>query len=158
MPQIDGKQMISLVPSPYPEAGSVAFVLTTDQTAELIAEVHSLTLTVTAPGAVAQSYVFDPAGMANGPVPLAVPEVVDTPQVGQPLSVRPALWALSDSDGTPVRSWQWQSNGVDIPGATSDTFTPGAAEAGMELQVVEALQDQAGQRSAVSAPVQVPVA
>lgn len=51
---------------------------------------------------------------------------------------------LNDADGLGVFSYQWQQNGINIVGATGNTFTPGDAEVGVTLTVVVIYTDGLG--------------
>ncbi|MEY4390548.1 MAG: hypothetical protein RLZZ400_291, partial [Actinomycetota bacterium] len=67
--------------------------------------------------------------------------------VGQTLTASPVT--LAQASATPTISWRWQSNDVntpagfnnwvDIPGATSTTFTPDASLAGKYVRAVESI-------------------
>jgi hypothetical protein len=81
--------------------------------------------------------------------------VTGTPEVGTALTARSALWAHDGAGATPLVDRQWQSDGVDIAGATAESFTPAAEQAGTSLRVVETATDGNGTRSALSAPVTV---
>lgn len=56
--------------------------------------------------------------------------VVGAPQVGVPLVAEGASWKP-----TPTLAYQWYSNGVAIPGATSSTYTPQASDLGATITV-----------------------
>ena len=51
---------------------------------------------------------------------------------------------LSDADGLGIISYQWQRDGVDIAGATSDTYTLGDSDVGSEITVVASYTDGFG--------------
>lgn len=82
----------------------------------------------------------------------APPTITGTPQVGVQLSATTGTWSTSASS----YSFQWQDSAGPIPGATSSTFTPSAAQLGRPLQVtVTASRD--GYRTAQSVSVATPV-
>jgi len=58
------------------------------------------------------------------------PVVVGAPQVGVPLVAQGATWRP-----TPAVTYQWFSDGVAIPGATSATYTPQASDLGATITV-----------------------
>lgn len=51
----------------------------------------------------------------------------------------------------PVRTWQWQRNGVDISGATSSTYTLVTADVGTTIRVRQTETNSQGSASATSA-------
>lgn len=59
------------------------------------------------------------------------PAVSGTAQVGMTLTATPGAWTPSGASFT----YQWLADGSRIPGATSATFTPGAAQTGTRLSV-----------------------
>ncbi len=59
-----------------------------------------------------------------------VPTITGTPKVGVELTVVPGTW----DDGTEL-TYQWLAGGSAISGATSETFTPGVAQAGAVITV-----------------------
>ncbi|MEB4614502.1 excalibur calcium-binding domain-containing protein, partial [Leucobacter sp. M11] len=61
----------------------------------------------------------------------ATPIITGTPRVGQPLKATAGTWAPA---GT-ATSAQWLRNGVAIPGATTLSYTPSAADATAKLTV-----------------------
>lgn len=59
-------------------------------------------------------------GPSNSPpVITGVPTISGTPEVGNTLTASPASVTGTP---TPVRTWQWIRNGLDIPGATTSTY------------------------------------
>lgn len=75
------------------------------------------------------------SGEAQGPeapVNTAPPTITGTPVVGKTLTAHPGEWDTPDLTYT----YQWQSDGMDIPGATGATFTPRKADGGSTLTVV----------------------
>ncbi|KZE42768.1 hypothetical protein AVW09_09010 [Microbacterium sp. T32] len=70
-------------------------------------------------------------GCAADVITPGTPAIEGTPRVGGALTANPGTWAPE-----PIQlSYQWRANGVDIDGATSATFTPGAAQVGTKLTV-----------------------
>jgi surface antigen len=53
----------------------------------------------------------------------AAPAISGTAQVGRPLTATPGTWSPAATFG-----YQWLADGVPVPGATSTTFTPSAAQ------------------------------
>jgi Ca2+-binding RTX toxin-like protein len=80
--------------------------------------------------------------------PTGAPAIDDTtPTIGQVLTA--SAGTLADADGLGALSFQWESsaNGVtwsNITGATAATFTPGAAQLGLQLRVVASYTDLGG--------------
>jgi carboxymethylenebutenolidase len=60
---------------------------------------------------------------------------------------------LSDADGLGTFSYQWQSNGVAIIGATNSTYTLGDADVGQTIKVVVSYTDGHGTAEDVGAKV-----
>ncbi|MGG5885848.1 beta strand repeat-containing protein [Falsiroseomonas sp. HC035] len=56
---------------------------------------------------------------------------------------------LVDPDGLGTVSYQWQSNGADIAGATGDTFTLGQVQVGTVITVVASYTDGSGRAESV---------
>lgn len=68
----------------------------------------------------------------GAPVNLEPPTISGTPQVGKKLTADPGTW---DTEGLEF-TYQWQANGVDIPGATSASYRVKAADQGAAIAVV----------------------
>ncbi|TFD11145.1 serine protease [Cryobacterium sp. TMT1-2-2] len=68
----------------------------------------------------------------QAPVNTVAPSISGTPEIGSVLTADPGQWNVEGL----TFGYQWQSNGVDITGATSATFTPTKALAGTTLTVV----------------------
>jgi lysozyme len=103
----------------------------------------------------------DPAPFTIAVYPTGVPSVstaptvVGTPQVGAKLAGVPGTW----SGGKPVTfTYQWQScdaagfTCAPIPGATLETYTPGAADVGHALVLSVSAESDAGAAVASSPP------
>ncbi len=90
---------------------------------------------------------------ATTPVIAGVPTITGTPANGQVLTANPA-----PVTGAPVitRTWQWHRNGVDIPGATSATYTVVTADVSAFLSVTQIETNGFGFDFAVSTTVLVP--
>ena len=78
-----------------------------------------------------------PIGVAAAsppPVNTVPPSIAGTDPyfVGSTLTVTPGTWTNS-----PVLTYQWRSNGTDIPGATSTTYVIGNAYQGTTIDVLE---------------------
>jgi Ca2+-binding RTX toxin-like protein len=57
---------------------------------------------------------------------------------------------LADEDGLGTISYQWQRDGVDIDGATGETYTLGQADVGAEITVVASYTDAQGTDESVT--------
>jgi subtilisin family serine protease len=89
----------------------------------------------------------------DAPVNTAPPTISGTPQVGEKLTATPGEW---DTEGL-VFAYQWQADGVDIPGATTATYTVKKADQGKTLTVVvTATAEGLAPATASSAGVVVP--
>lgn len=73
---------------------------------------------------------LSPSVVAGTLVARGTPVVVGEPQVGVPLVASGATWSP-----TPSVDYQWYSNGVAIPGATSQTYTPQPSDLGATITV-----------------------
>ncbi|WP_241983943.1 S8 family serine peptidase [Cryobacterium luteum] len=71
-------------------------------------------------------------GETDAPVNTVAPSISGTPEIGSLLTADPGQW---NTDGLAF-GYQWQSDSVDISGATSANFTPTRALAGTTLTVV----------------------
>ena len=79
----------------------------------------------------------------SDPTFTGTPTISGSAAVGSLLSV--SNTATSDADGdTTTLGYQWQSNGVDIVGATSATFTPTADQAHTSITVIVTADDGNG--------------
>ncbi len=83
--------------------------------------------------------VFTVVSVATGdapepgaPVNTVPPAISGTPEVGKKLTVTPGEW---DTEGLAF-AYQWQADGVDIPGAASATYKVKPADQGKALTVV----------------------
>lgn len=65
------------------------------------------------------------------PTNTTLPTITGTAQVGQVLTASPGVWT-----GSPDITYQWQSGGANIPGATGKTFTVPSGQLGNVLRVV----------------------
>lgn len=79
------------------------------------------------------SVTTDPtAPVAGGFQLTSAPTISGIPTVGKPLTATPGTW-----DPTPAATtYQWRSDGVEIPDATGAAYTPTAADVGRFLSVV----------------------
>ena len=82
------------------------------------------------------------------PVNLFVPALSGTPAVGQTLNCSPGSWSASP---TPTFSYQWQSDGAPIAGATNSTHVVQAADQNRTLSCEVTATNSAGHTSAASA-------
>ena len=116
--------------------------------------------TVTLSGTVAEAGVAGPAPVTltivdddepvttNTPA-TGAPSISGTARVGQTLTAGPGTIADADGLSGALYSWQWirvETDGTekDIPGATSDTYTPVAADVGRRQRVRASFTDDAG--------------
>ena len=83
------------------------------------------------------------AQAANSPATEA-PAVTGAARVGETLTVDTSGIADVDGLSNAVYSYQWQADGADIPGATSDTYTMAEADEGKAVSVTVTFTDDAG--------------
>ena len=90
--------------------------------------------------------------------PTGAPTITGTAQVGETLTASTA--GIGDADGLDdaVFSYQWLGNDADISGATGQTYTPGAADAGKTLKVRVAFTDGGGTAETLTSAATGPVA
>lgn len=69
-------------------------------------------------------------GLSPAPTPITAPSIPTTGKVGAALTVTHGTWTE-----TPTFTYQWQRDGVAIPGARAASYTPTAADAGRALTV-----------------------
>ncbi len=87
------------------------------------------------------------------PINTSPPTITGTPQVGKNLIANPGEWDVADLAFT----YQWQVDGVDIPGATAVKYRVTSADQGKQLTVVvTATKGDLPPGTAVSAAVTVP--
>src|SRR6266508_5871514 len=99
--------------------------------------------------------------LATAPVNQALPTISGTPQEGKPLSAAAGTW----SGTAPISyAYQWQrcdaagGGCVQLPSATTTTYTPTGAEVGSTLRVVVTASNSAGSSGAGSEPTPLVVA
>ncbi|MBE9032735.1 DUF4347 domain-containing protein [filamentous cyanobacterium LEGE 11480] len=63
---------------------------------------------------------------------------------------------LADADGLGTITYQWQADGVDIPGATSETFTLGQDQVDKTITVVASYIDALGANESVTSSTSIP--
>jgi len=80
-------------------------------------------------------------------LPTGTVTIIGTPSVGITLS---AANTLADVDGLGTISYQWQADGVDIPGGTGRSFTLTDAQAGKKITVVVSYSDAQGGAESVA--------
>lgn len=83
----------------------------------------------------------------SAPVNTVAPVVSGTAQVGQTLTVTPGTWTGLP---TPVFTYQWQANGVNIGGATGTTYVPIVGQIGQPIRCVVTATNASGAVSANS--------
>jgi len=156
MATIEAKRVLGLVGGNLLlGAQGLRFIITAGRRLALSARDEVLSFAVSSPSGYAGSYVLLPTTVASGPVALTLPAIEGTPTVGQTLSVRPALWVHDGARPDPVQSWQWRRDGVDIAGATGIDYAVAAADAGKQIEVVETLAAETGDKTLATAPVAI---
>ncbi|ARE42524.1 hypothetical protein RGUI_4207 (plasmid) [Rhodovulum sp. P5] len=100
------------------------------------------------------TYIVDVALLEAGPVALVPPVIVESATPGTLTSVA-GLWARSGPAPTLAR--QWLRDGVEIDGATDESFVTGTEDAGKSLQLRETVTDSNGSAEAVSNALLGPV-
>jgi Ca2+-binding RTX toxin-like protein len=90
--------------------------------------------------------VSDVTGAPVNHAPSGAVTIDGTAVEGQVLS---ASHTLDDADGLGTVSYQWQAGGVDIAGATGDSFTLTAAQVGKPITVVASYTDGGGAQESV---------
>ena len=94
---------------------------------------------------------------ANSP-PTGAPSISGTAQVGETLTVDTS--GIDDADGMSgaVFSYQWIADGVDIAGATSDTYTPVEADLDKAVKVRVIFNDDDNNEETLTSPATAAVA
>ena len=94
------------------------------------------------------------APILNAPVNVTPPIVTGTTNVGDTLTATPGTWT-----GTaPIAySYQWDRDGVDIPGATGLTHVIEILDEGTILQIKEIANNAAGSEFQYSFPIEIPI-
>lgn len=82
---------------------------------------------------------------AAAPINTTLPAIAGLPKVGVVLTALHGVWT-----GAPTYSYQWKKAGVDIVGATAQTYTPVVGDIGGTLTVVVTGTNAAGNASATS--------
>lgn len=90
-------------------------------------------------------------GRVRSPKNLIAPSISGTPQDGQTLTTNPGQWSHAGSNIS--YSYQWQADGVNIPGATDDTYLLTTGEVGAMITVIVTASSGAHSDSASSAAV-----
>lgn len=87
------------------------------------------------------------------PINTSPPTITGTPQVGHRLTANPGTWDVTGL----TFAYQWQADGVNIPGATAQKYRVAATDQGKQLTVVvTATKGSLPPGTAVSAAVSVP--
>ncbi|MEP0964060.1 MAG: hypothetical protein ABJG75_19890, partial [Roseobacter sp.] len=105
---------------------------------------------VVSPSAYKCLYGIQSDNLPDGPINMVAAQIVQDPESEMLSIALQGLWAHDELGTMPVFTYNWQRNGVDIPGATGTRYMPVAADAGQTLQVVETTTDSNGARSQVS--------
>ena len=94
----------------------------------------------------------------NAPAQTAPPSVAgSTPVTGSTLQANPGAWSAPAGAGPVGYAYRWQAcqatltSCTDVPGATGQSFTPGAAQVGRPLRVLVSASDRDGRSEAASA-------
>jgi hypothetical protein len=123
---------------------------------------HRLRVEETASNAAGSSSPAESA--ASGPIVPAIPEntapptIAGTSKPGETLSAVAGSWT-NEPTGITYQWYRCNSSGAEclaIPGATSQTYTPQAADAGHALKVVETASNEGGSSPAEAAATFVP--
>ncbi len=139
-------------PPPPPPPSSVTI---TDLAGNLVELAETITdLSILAPPVYAGSYTLAAGSLLSAPVSLRTPEVSFD---GTAITLsQPGLWAYLATGTVPELSYQWQRGGVDIPGATAQTYVIGPADFDQSLQLVETAQSSVGTVQVISAALTMP--
>lgn len=100
----------------------------------------------TPPGLLADAVTPTPAA----PVNVAIPIIFGSPIVGLTIVTTNGSWT---GFPTPVFTYQWKRDGVDIVGATSSSYVVQAADVGEDITVTVTATNSEGSASATSDPV-----
>jgi len=84
-------------------------------------------------------------GAASAPANSVLPAISGVAQVGQVLTAWPGVWT-----NAPSFSYVWKNEGVAIPGATENTYTPVTGDVGDSITVTITGSNSAGNASATS--------
>lgn len=95
------------------------------------------------------------ASVTQTPANTAVPTITGTAQEGQVLTSTNGTWTGTP---TPTFTRQWKAGGVDIAGATAQTYTPVAGDVGKTITVAVTGTNSAGNATATSAATAAVVA
>ncbi|QYW02594.1 whisker protein [Stenotrophomonas phage Marzo] len=95
------------------------------------------------------------ASVTQTPANTAVPTITGTAQEGQVLTSTNGTWTGTP---TPTYTRQWKAGGVDIAGATAQTYTPVAGDVGKTITVAVTGTNSAGNATATSAATAAVVA
>ena len=79
------------------------------------------------------------------PVNSLLPSIAGVAQEGAELKAYPGVWT-----GNPVFTFQWEKDGGDISGGTTDTYTPVAGDGGSTITVTVTATNSSGSASATS--------
>lgn len=82
---------------------------------------------------------------------VSLPTIAGVPAEGQTLTASPGSWTFASAFVFQWRRCAADGSCVDIPGATSPTYSPGIADAGLRLQIAVSATNAAGSSSATSA-------
>ncbi len=120
---------------------------------------HTLKVTVTDAAGNASVVLDTTITTDNAPAETAPPSVPAlTPVTGLTLEADPGAWIAPAGAGPVSYAYRWQAcqsiTGpcVDVPGATGQSFTPSAAQAGRPLRVLVSASDRDGASEAASQP------
>lgn len=141
--------------------GNQPATLTLDgSTAEVETTESSVTITISGSsgGMYDGVYVVNVSDLAAGPVNLVPAQIAGTPEPGQDLTITPGVWVHDGDNATPVLSYRWQRDGVDIAGATGPAHTLQAADAGTAVTCTETATGVNGTRVQSSNAIAIPAA
>lgn len=92
-----------------------------------------------------------PGAGSERPVNQTPPAITGTPAVGQPLTCSPGTWTPAGL----TFAYAWRREGTALPGATTATYTPVAADNGARLTCAVSATTASGTTTSTSAPVTV---
>lgn len=140
---------------PAPEEPKLKVIYADDGTFQLgVDPTKPLSLTINPPHPHAGSYDIYPSDYASGPINHVKPIVAGQPAMGATYTATIGFWT-HDADAAPlVINRRWQRDGVDIPDATSTSYTTTAEDGGKNVRWAETLSDTNGSRSVYSDALQ----
>lgn len=81
------------------------------------------------------------APVATAPMPISVPSLIGTGEIGAEVRLDPGAWS---GDPAPELALQWQIDGAEIPGAIKASYVPLPAQDGVSLTCVVTASNASG--------------